>query len=265
METVKRKPRAHGAIVKGHTIPYGTLVGASAELHKAYYYHGYKEDWMLPEIPCPPYEDRECHSPEEELFKKELVERVEEVLDTLTPRAKKVVCLRYGIGLTHDYTLEEIGTRFDVTRERIRQIEAKAVRDLKHPVRSNKLREVLGQRLMSDKRAGKELEEQAAQVQWAKERNAAYQRDMARAQFKVDQKLKEKQREQELEEMYKEDLRLREKWEDIKPMVSDTAWVQHLKETQPEMYQELRNVVTYIWGYNADKVWEMYAEKEKIK
>jgi RNA polymerase sigma factor (sigma-70 family) len=263
METVKRKPRAHGAIVKGHTIPYGTLVGASAELHKAYYYHGYKEDWMMPEIPCPPYEHRECHDPEEEVFKKELVERVEEVLDTLTPRAKKVVCLRYGIGLTHDYTLEEIGTRFDVTRERIRQIEMKAVRDLKHPVRSNKLREVLGQRLLSDKRAGKELEAQAAQVQWAKERNAAHQRDMARAQAKVDQKLKEKQREQELEEMYKEDLRLREKWEDIKPMVSDTAWVEHLKTENPEMYQELRNVVTYIWGYNADKVWEMYAEKEK--
>jgi RNA polymerase sigma factor (sigma-70 family) len=265
METVKRKPRAHGAIVKGHTIPYGTLVGASAELHKAYYYHGYKEDWMLPEIPCPPYEDRECHSPEEELFKKELVERVEEVLNTLTPRAKKVVCLRYGIGLTNDYTLEEIGTRFDVTRERIRQIEMKAVRDLKHPARSIKFREMLGQWLTSDKRAGKELESQAAQVQWAKERNAAQQREEARAQFKVTARQREKQREQELEEMYKEDLRLREKWEDIKPMVSDTAWVEHLKTENPEMYQELRNVVTYIWGYNADKVWEMFAEKEKGK
>ena len=265
METVKRKPRAHGAIVKGHTIPYGTLVGASAELHKAYYYHGYKEDSMLPEIPCPPYEHRECHDPEEELFKKELVGRVEEVLNTLTPRAKKVMCLRYGIGLTHDYTLEEIGTRFDVTRERIRQIEMKAVRDLKHPARSIKFREMLGQRLASDKRAGKELEAQAAQVQWAKERNAAQQREEARAQFKVTARQREKQREQELEEMYKEDLRLREKWEDIKPMVSDTAWVEHLKAENPEMYQELRNVVTYIWGYNADKVWEMYAEKEKRK
>jgi len=265
METVKRKPRAHGAIVKGHTIPYGTLVGASAELHKAYYYHGYKEDWMMPEIPCPPYEHRECHDPEEEVFKKELVERVEEVLDTLTPRAKKVVCLRYGIGLTDDYTLEEIGTRFDVTRERIRQIEMKAVRDLKHPARSIKFREMLGQHLASDKRAGKELQAQAAQVQWAKERNAAEARRKSGIETRVNAKLKEKQRQQELEEMYKEDLRLREKWEDVKPMVSDAAWVQHLKETQPEMYQELRNVVTYIWGYNADKVWEMYAEKEKIK
>jgi hypothetical protein len=240
-------------------------VGASKELRETYYYHGYKEDSMLPEIPCPPRDDRECHSPEEELYKKELVGRVEEVLNTLSPRAKKVLCLRYGIGLTHDYTLEEVGTRFDVTRERIRQIEMKAIRDLKHPARSIKLREMLGQRLASDKRAGKELEAQAAQVQWAKERNAAYQRDMTRAQFKVDQKLKEKQREQELEEMYKEDLRLREKWEDIKPMVSDTDWIEHLKTENPDMYQELRNVVTYIWGYNADKVWEMYAEKEKRK
>ena len=107
------------------------------------------------------------------------------------------------------------------------------------------------------------LEAQAAQVQWAKERNAAQQRDQARAQFKVTARQREKQRAQELEEMYKEDLRLREKWEDVKPMVSDTAWVQHVKTENPEMYQELRNVVTYIWGYNANKVWEMYAEKEK--
>jgi hypothetical protein len=141
----------------------------------------------------------------------------------------------------------------------------KAVRDLKHPARSIKFREMLGQWLTSDKRAGKELEAQAAQVQWAKERNAAHQREEARAQFKVTARQREKQREQELEEMYKEDLRLREKWEDIKPMVSDTDWIEHLKTENPEMYQELRNVVTYIWGYNADKVWEMYAEKEKKK
>jgi len=262
METVNKRI---GRVFKGHSIPYGTLVGASKELRETYYYHGYKEDSMLPELPHLPHEDRECHSPEEELFKKELVERVEEVLNTLTPRAKKVMCLRYGIGLTHDYTLEEIGTRFDVTRERIRQIEMKAVRDLKHPARAIKFREMLGQHLASDKRAGKELQAQAAQVQWAKERNAAQQREEARAQFKVTARQREKQREQELEEMYKEDLRLREKWEDIKPMVSDTAWVEHLKVENPEMYQELRNVVTYIWGYNADKVWEMYAEKEKRK
>jgi hypothetical protein len=139
----------------------------------------------------------------------------------------------------------------------------KAVRDLKHPARSIKFKEMLGQHLASDKRAGKELEAQAAQVQWAKERNAAHQRDMARAQFKVDEKLREKLREQELERVYKEDLRLREKWEEIKPMVSDVDWVAHLKTANPEMYAELKFLVGDIWGYNADKVWEMYAEKEK--
>ena len=259
METVRRQ---HGKIFKGHTIPYGTLADASKELRETYYYYGYKEDSMLPELPCPPTEDVEYVDPEEEVFKKEIVERVEEVLNTLTPRAKKVMCLRYGIGLTHDYTLEEIGTRFDVTRERIRQIEMKAVRDLKHPARALKFREMLGQHLASDKKAGKELQAQAAQVQWAKERNAAHQREEARAQFKVTARQREKQRAQELEELYKEDLRLREKWEDVKPMVSDAAWVKHLEEHQPDMYQELRHIVKYIWGYNADKVWEMYAEKK---
>ena len=263
METVKRKPRAYGAIVKGHTIPYGTLVGASAELHKAYYYHGYKEDWMLPEIPCPPYEYKEYVDPEEELFKKDRVRVVEEMLETLTPRESKILCMRFGIGLTHDYTLEEVGVRFDVTRERIRQIEAKAVRKMKHPSREEKLRELLGQRLASDKRAGKDLEAQAAQVQWAKERNAAQQRDEARARFKIDEKLREKLREKELDRVYKEDLRLREKWDEIKPMVSDVDWVAHLKTENPEMYQELKFLVGDIWGYNADKVWEMFAEKEK--
>lgn len=254
--------RPYGKTFKGHTIPYGTFVGASDELKKVYYTHCYMRDEDMPDIPCPPHEDVECHNPEEEVFKKEMVDVVEEVLNTLTPRAKKVLCLRFGIGLTHDYTLEEIGTRFDVTRERIRQIEMKAVRDLKHPARALKFREMLGQHLASDKKAGKELQAQAAQVQWAKERNAAHQREEARAQFKVTARQREKQRAQELEELYKEDLRLREKWEEIKPMVSDSEWVAHLKIENPEIYQELRNVVTYIWGYNADKVWEMYAEKK---
>lgn len=263
METVKRKsPIVHGTMVKGHSIPYGTFVGASEELRQAYYYYGYKEDSMLPELPCPPTEDVEYVDPEEEVFKKELVGRVEEVLDTLTPRGKKVLCLRFGIGLTHDYTLEEVGHRFDVTRERIRQIEAKALRQMKNPARLIRLREMLGGWLTSDKRAGKELEAQAAQVQWAKERNAAQQRDEARARFKVDEKLREKLREQELERVYKEDLRLREKWEEIKPMVSDADWVAHLKTENPEMYKELKYMVGDIWGYNADKVWEMYAEKK---
>ncbi len=65
---------------------------------------------------------------------------VKEILDSLTPREAKVLRMRFGIEMTSDHTLEEVGKQFDVTRERIRQIEAKALRKLKHPSRSDKLR-----------------------------------------------------------------------------------------------------------------------------
>ena len=69
-----------------------------------------------------------------------LREVVKEILDSLTPREAKVLRMRYGIEMSTDHTLEEVGKQFDVTRERIRQIENKAVRKLKHPSRSDKLR-----------------------------------------------------------------------------------------------------------------------------
>src|SRR5574344_2042922 len=65
---------------------------------------------------------------------------VKDILDGLTPREAKVLRMRFGIEMTSDHTLEEVGKQFDVTRERIRQIEAKALRKLKHPSRSDKLR-----------------------------------------------------------------------------------------------------------------------------
>ena len=65
---------------------------------------------------------------------------VKDILDGLTPREAKVLRMRFGIEMTSDHTLEEVGKQFDVTRERIRQIEAKALRKLKHPSRSAKLR-----------------------------------------------------------------------------------------------------------------------------
>ncbi|HMM86004.1 RNA polymerase sigma factor RpoD [Azohydromonas sp.] len=68
---------------------------------------------------------------------------VKEVLDSLTPREAKVLRMRFGIEMSTDHTLEEVGKQFDVTRERIRQIEAKAIRKLKHPSRSDKLRTYL--------------------------------------------------------------------------------------------------------------------------
>jgi len=57
----------------------------------------------------------------------------------LTDREREIICLRYGIGDGYTYTLEEVGRRFNVTRERVRQIEAKAIKKLQHPIRSRKL------------------------------------------------------------------------------------------------------------------------------
>jgi len=252
--------RPYGKVFKGHTIPYGTFVGASDELKKVYYTYGYLRDEDLPDLPCPQNDDQGFDSPEEALFKREMVDVIREVLDGITPREKSVLCMRFGIGLTQDYTLEEIGVRFDVTRERIRQIESKALRHMKHPYRSDKLRELLG---VYESTAEKENEQKKLQRQWAKARENARLRDEGERQAKVGQILRGKQREQEIERVYKEDLRLREKWEEIKPIVSDTDWVQHLKTENPKMYQELKYLVGDIWGYNADKVWEMYAEKGK--
>eukprot|EP01114_Cavostelium_apophysatum_P015105 TRINITY_DN4051_c0_g1_i1.p1 TRINITY_DN4051_c0_g1~~TRINITY_DN4051_c0_g1_i1.p1 ORF type:complete len:889 (-),score=308.17 TRINITY_DN4051_c0_g1_i1:1549-4215(-) len=68
---------------------------------------------------------------------------IKEVLDSLTPREAKVLRMRYGVEMSNDHTLEEVGKQFDVTRERIRQIEAKALRKLRHPSRSDKLKSFL--------------------------------------------------------------------------------------------------------------------------
>ena len=72
-----------------------------------------------------------------------LKEQLDEVLDTLTEREQKVLRLRFGMNDGRARTLEEVGKEFDVTRERIRQIEAKALRKLRHPSRSRKLRDFL--------------------------------------------------------------------------------------------------------------------------
>lgn len=131
--------RPYGRTLTGHTIPYGTLAGASLELKKAYYSHGYLRDEDMPELPCVPLEG-ECVDPYEELFKKELIAVVQKALETLTPKEIKVLQMRFGIGMTQEYTLEEVGVVFDLSRERIRMIEWRALRYMKHPLRSDKLR-----------------------------------------------------------------------------------------------------------------------------
>jgi len=258
--------RPYGKVSKGHRLPYGTLADASYELRQAYYTNGYLHDKDMPELPCPPRDYQEWVDPEEELFKKEMVNVVGEVLEGLTPREAKVLYLRYGIGLTQDYTLEEVGTRFDVTRERIRQIEAKALRKIKHPSRSDVLRQLLG---VYESTAEKEAGAKKLQEQWRRARERARQRDeeqkkaeIAQIRWAQEQKAAQKRQAQELERVYQQDKQLREKWEEIKPMVSDTDWVEHLKTANPEMYKELKYMVGDIWGKNAKQVWEMYA-KEK--
>jgi RNA polymerase primary sigma factor len=85
-------------------------------------------------------EDGANTAPIEAAMQAGLRDVVKEILDGLTPREAKVLRMRFGIEMDNDHTLEEVGKQFDVTRERIRQIEAKALRKLKHPSRSDKLR-----------------------------------------------------------------------------------------------------------------------------
>jgi RNA polymerase primary sigma factor len=88
-------------------------------------------------------EDTNNTAPVEAAMQAGLRDVVKDILDSLTPREAKVLRMRFGIEMSTDHTLEEVGKQFDVTRERIRQIEAKAIRKLKHPSRSDKLRTYL--------------------------------------------------------------------------------------------------------------------------
>jgi RNA polymerase primary sigma factor len=97
---------------------------------------GEEEDSNLGEF----IEDKSVLSPSEAVVNNNLSEQTRRVLATLTPREEKVLRMRFGIGEKSDHTLEEVGQDFEVTRERIRQIEAKALRKLRHPSRSKRLK-----------------------------------------------------------------------------------------------------------------------------
>ena len=90
-------------------------------------------------------EDQSTMAPSDAAVYGSLRDATKEVLDTLTPREAKVLRMRFGIEMSTDHTLEEVGKQFDVTRERIRQIEAKALRKLRHPSRSERLKSFLDQ------------------------------------------------------------------------------------------------------------------------
>ena len=85
-------------------------------------------------------EDKKAISPLEAAIRYDLQRQINNALGTLTPREEKVLRKRFGIGESTDHTLEEVGQDFEVTRERIRQIEAKALRKLRHPSRSKRLK-----------------------------------------------------------------------------------------------------------------------------
>ncbi len=100
---------------------------------------GEEEDSQLGDF----LEDKDLPSPEEAAASQLLREQLDDMLEDLTEREREVLRLRFGLEDGHPYTLEEVGRRFGVTRERIRQIEAKALRKLRHPSRSRKLRDFL--------------------------------------------------------------------------------------------------------------------------
>jgi RNA polymerase primary sigma factor len=85
-------------------------------------------------------EDKNVLTPQDSAIYEDLVENLNKILSTLSPREERVVRMRFGLGEKQDHTLEEVGQTFDVTRERIRQIEAKALRKLRHPTRARHLR-----------------------------------------------------------------------------------------------------------------------------
>ena len=110
-------------MIAQETISLETPVGDGADAHLSHF-----------------IEDRQVVSPADAVINVNLQEQTEAVLKTLTPREEKIIKMRFGVGDGSEHTLEEVGQRFAVTRERIRQIEAKALRKLRQPSRSQKLR-----------------------------------------------------------------------------------------------------------------------------
>ena len=97
---------------------------------------GEEEDGRLEDF----IEDKGSISPQDAAINSNLAKQTRTVLSTLDKREEKILRMRFGIGENHDHTLEEVGQDFNVTRERIRQIEEKALRKLKHPSRAEKLK-----------------------------------------------------------------------------------------------------------------------------
>jgi RNA polymerase sigma factor (sigma-70 family) len=239
--------RPYGKINKGTTIPYGTMVGVSEELRQAYYYYGYKEDSMLPESPCLPYEERTYSDSEDEIYKRELAEHIRDMLDTLSPREAKVLRMRFGVELPRDYTFEEIGKKFDLSKERIRQIEARALRKMKHPARSEILRQIWMPEEYYETTEEKKRHTRSIQKKWQEAREKQNKEEQVKA-FIAGAFLPPKK--------YK-------LWRELRPALQDAPWIANLKIEKPDMYQELKELVGHIWEMDASEIWKKYT-KENI-
>lgn len=208
MANVKGPKGRYEKVAQGHTIPYGTMVGASKELHWTYYYYGYRHDEDMPPLPCPPPDmDEPYICAEEEFFKKELAVVLNEMLDSLTPRRAKVLRLRWGLDSGVERTLDEVGYAFRVTKERIRQIEARALRDLKRPSRWDILHKLLWPRCTEDDLIEVKKSERLHK-EWQRR-----QKEAAEARYQKNKKAGL---------VYRE---------------TDTSWLDHVKRVEPELYE----------------------------
>jgi RNA polymerase primary sigma factor len=102
-------------------------------------------------------EDKEVISPQDAAISLNMARQIGSVLSTLNKREEKILRMRFGIGEKHDHTLDEVGRDFDLTRERIRQIEAKALRRLRHPSRSKQLKSLWNDKEKEGTKDKKEL------------------------------------------------------------------------------------------------------------
>ena len=224
MEIAEREKNArYGRVREGDRIPYGTLVGASPELRKVFYTYGCPHDEDLPELPVGSVYDNEepPPDPDEVVARNEMRMLVKVMLDTLTPREAKILRMRYGIETESDLTLEEVGKRFDVTRERIRQIEAKALRKLKHPQR----KDVLAQFIWPD--------------------SIKTTADKPREQEKIIKRITAQDVEIQAQVFVKRSTRR----ELQQPRPHDMSWTEYIKQNAPDVYE---NLVAHIERY-ADK------------
>jgi hypothetical protein len=224
MATVDKR---RGRVFKGKTLPYGTLTMSEEDsvIRQAYYYYGYRNDEDMPPLPCME-PDEQVVDPEEALWGKEKQAYIKDLLDGLNRREAKVLRMRYGIELDHDMSLEEVGRTFDVSRERIRQIEAHALRKLKHPDR--KL--------------------------WA----VLHPEDFARQTYKDQERLRERMFEIEMIHqgwMWMQ----RQLNKGVIPTKREgvTFWIEHIKETDPLLYLHFYEKVT-------ERINDLFAHRLRI-